>query len=739
MNEFDTQTNEILYSIKFYDLNYGVSVGINGTIYQTTDGGNNWVKRFSGTNYSLMSVDLADYKGITVGYGGIILRIDTILGYNIYFNWEKIETNDSYNLNSVYFNDKNSDWAAGSGGIVITTTDNGTNWKLLKNEISSNISKIFFIDSLYGFFTSSNLIMKTTDGGISWDTSYNYGYTYAKHATFFSIYFTDKLYGWTIGDFFEQSSFRYLPIIIRTEDGGVSWKNVWDNGAPTQIPQDIFFIDKNNGWITFSPFDNYVNVLRTTDGGVSWKSIEPAYTGSPFNGSYSSVYFLNNNLGWIIASTSEGGLLCKTVNGGDSWIIFKPFGYKEYFDKIKFVDENSGWMKTSYTNAIYESNDGGNTWDTSLSNILTTISDISFPDRNDGWAVGSNGTIFKFTFKEPKIDDNLWKDDISVESKIASKTVTFGKSPQASDGIDSALGETELSYPSLGILDLRFDLPTKVSSVNDFRNSSQNKITWKLKFQPDTSGYPLTFIWNKYALLEGSFLLKDTITGNIVNIDMKSYGNFELNDTSINSLYIEHTFNYVPVELTSFGCKILNNTVKLNWKTATETNNKGFEIQRKLNSNWEKIGYVRGNGTTTTPNEYTYTDNFKYDSDKGIISYRLKQIDLNGSFHYSDEIKLKIDFTPKEFTLYQNYPNPFNPTTTIKYALPFESSVDITIYNMIGQRIEDFKEGIKEAGYHNINWQPNDLSSGVYFYSINAKSTDGKNNYSKTLKMLYMK
>ncbi len=195
----------------------------------------------------------------------------------------------------------------------------------------------------------------------------------------------------------------------------------------------------------------------------------------------------------------------------------------------------------------------------------------------------------------------------------------------------------------------------------------------------------------------------------------------------------------VPVELVSFTANSTENKVLLNWKTATETNNKGFEIQRKLNSNWEKVGYVIGSGTTTNPNEYNYTDNFKYESYKGIVIYRLKQIDLDGSYHYSVEIKFEIDLTPKEFTLYQNFPNPFNPSTTIKYALPFESSVEIIIYNMIGQRIEEFKEGVKEAGYHNVMWLQKDLSSGVYFYSINTKSTDGKNNFTKTLKMLYMK
>ena len=123
------------------------------------------------------------------------------------------------------------------------------------------------------------------------------------------------------------------------------------------------------------------------------------------------------------------------------------------------------------------------------------------------------------------------------------------------------------------------------------------------------------------------------------------------------------------------------------------------------------------------------------------------EIMSDGYTYWTDSVKVIIPTVgideqmrrPLSFNLEQNYPNPFNPSTTIKYALPFESSVEIKIYNMIGQKIEEIEEGIKEAGYHNVVWQPKDLSSGVYFYLINVKSTDGKNNYSKTLKMLYMK
>ena len=128
--------------------------------------------------------------------------------------------------------------------------------------------------------------------------------------------------------------------------------------------------------------------------------------------------------------------------------------------------------------------------------------------------------------------------------------------------------------------------------------------------------------------------------------------------------------NIVPVELTSFTASVLQNekAVQLNWTTATETNNSGFEILRGVypansrtqnDNEWNTIGFVPGFGTTTEPKSYSFTDE---NVSTGIYKYRLKQIDFDGTFEYSNEIEVEVDFTPKEFVLYQNYPNPFNPT-----------------------------------------------------------------------------
>ena len=174
------------------------------------------------------------------------------------------------------------------------------------------------------------------------------------------------------------------------------------------------------------------------------------------------------------------------------------------------------------------------------------------------------------------------------------------------------------------------------------------------------------------------------------------------------------------------------------WVTATETGNRGFEIERTMLKSWEKIGYVPGKGTTTEKQTYGFVDK-TVNNYVGELSYRLKQIDFNGSYNYSNTITIKIDFSVKEYSLSQNYPNPFNPTTIIKYAIPFESQVIIKFYNSLGQNVREINPGTMQPGYYKLNFNSSGLASGIYYYAIKAVSTDGKNNFSAVKKMILVK
>lgn len=190
----------------------------------------------------------------------------------------------------------------------------------------------------------------------------------------------------------------------------------------------------------------------------------------------------------------------------------------------------------------------------------------------------------------------------------------------------------------------------------------------------------------------------------------------------------QHTGNYlggdiVPVELISFTAEFINKEVLLKWTTATETNNRGFEVQRRSGTEFEDIGFSAGHGTTTETQLYTFVDR---NVNTGSYTYRLKQLDFDGTFEYSKEVEAEVS-VPYQFVLEQNYPNPFNPVTTIKYSIPQSSNVIIKVFDVPGNEIETLVNEEKPAGNFEVTWNAAALSSGVYFYKIQAGSfTDTK-------------
>ncbi len=185
------------------------------------------------------------------------------------------------------------------------------------------------------------------------------------------------------------------------------------------------------------------------------------------------------------------------------------------------------------------------------------------------------------------------------------------------------------------------------------------------------------------------------------------------------------TFSYslqgiVPVELTSFTASAKGNNVQLSWTTATETNNNGFEIQKKIGNDFVTISFVKGYGTTTTGQSYSFSDK---NLTPGIHIYRLKQIDFSGQYQYSNTVE--ADITVKEFSLEQNYPNPFNPSTKISFSLADDSKVVLSVYNILGQQVDVLLNGNLPAGQHKISFNGSSLNSGIYFYKLEATAENG--------------
>lgn len=195
------------------------------------------------------------------------------------------------------------------------------------------------------------------------------------------------------------------------------------------------------------------------------------------------------------------------------------------------------------------------------------------------------------------------------------------------------------------------------------------------------------------------------------------------------------TTGSLPVELTSFTAQLNRQNVVLNWETATEVNNYGFEVQRADISSqisekvWKLVGFVEGHGNSNSQKEYNFVD---ANLISGSVSYRLKQIDTDGAFEYSDVVVVETNIQ-KGFKLDQNFPNPFNPSTIITYSIPEASNVSLKIYNTIGEVVATLVNKYQEVGNYSVTFNASNLPNGVYLYSITVDE------YSSIKKMILIK
>ena len=208
---------------------------------------------------------------------------------------------------------------------------------------------------------------------------------------------------------------------------------------------------------------------------------------------------------------------------------------------------------------------------------------------------------------------------------------------------------------------------------------------------------------------------------------------------NIDEIWINSDWGTVlPVEISSFTSLVNGRSVTLNWSTSTETNNSGFAIERSSGDEWKYAGFVNGNGTASTLNNYSFTDNTL---NTGSYSYRLKQIDFNGNYEYHNLSGEVVIGVPSIFSLSQNYPNPFNPSTKIDFDIPADASVSLSLYDMQGKLIRILTNEFKSAGYYSMTFNASDLPSGSYFYRLVASLSNplSSGDFSATKRLMLVK
>ncbi|MCH7974781.1 MAG: T9SS type A sorting domain-containing protein, partial [Bacteroidetes bacterium] len=251
---------------------------------------------------------------------------------------------------------------------------------------------------------------------------------------------------------------------------------------------------------------------------------------------------------------------------------------------------------------------------------------------------------------------------------------------------------------------------------------------WGVKvFGTGTPTYTVTYSYDGHHGITDETALKLVYRSNIsdpswqdVVAALDNAANTLTKTSQTGAEYTLATFNGdpLPVELAFFTATPNGNNVELRWRTETEVNNYGFDVERSADKlNWEQLVFIEGHGNSNSPKEYNYIDSDI--SNSGKFYYRLKQIDNDGTFEYSELVTVYVGI-PDHYSLSQNYPNPFNPETRIDFALPEKQMISLKIYNILGELVKEIINEEREAGNYTIKFQSYGLASGIYIYKLES-------------------
>ena len=489
-----------------------------------------------------------------------------------------------------------------------------------------------------------------------------------------------------------QDETLYAWRVVSRNDTCKKYGSVWIFSTLQEPTIDCLFEDN---------FENGIGNWTTVNnnGTCIWEIFEPPYPSS-----------------YALPPSSSGGVLAVDAdNCGSSTTIHSTTTINQVFDFSPYnwvwIEFNNDWKVINATDEahIEVSTDGGINWidiwnqfgeDIRSTNEIIDVSVLCASKTN---------VKFRFSSIQPGWDWWWVIDNIKICGIICDTCVPFRP--------------TNLS--ALSFWYERVNLSWQDNSGNEDGFSIERKLGDSLsQFQFEVIGVSSTNTTN----FQDTTVLASTVYTYRTNA-------FNANGYSAYSNW-KTILTFVPVELTSFTATTKAGIVLLNWTTATEINNLGFEIERKMIHNgssgeWVTIGFRDGNGTTTDPKEYFYVDDISTITATSL-AYRLKQIDFNGSYEYSEEV-LVDNLAPIDFALHQNFPNPYNPSTTIKYQVPVISFVTIKVYDVLGNRIATLVNEEKLAGTYVVEWDASELTTGIYFYTLSS------GNFFSTKKMILLK
>ncbi len=756
------------WGVDFVNADTGWAVGEGGAVIKTTNGGQKWIWYESGVENTLRTVAEVNngQRVIAAGDGGII-----IISEDGGESWNTLPSGTTDNIWNMQMITVQIGWMVGEGGTALKTTNGGLNWIQQPMPYpTAPYWDISFLDTLFGYVcSSSGIVLKTTNGGGSWQIQ--------------QAGDIRSLYTICAFDTLRASAGGFAGKVVYTTDGGINWLTAGGGISAAEINK-IKFMDDAKGflassggfykstnagesWISIpdliisgsSPTttnlslpttsEGYVTgykmlIAKTNDIGESWKR-------TIVNSEFINVYFKNEQEGFINSSN----LIYKTYDSGQTLDTLLTFPYHEIYsvEGMLFTDSLNGFIGTLPTR-IYKTTNSGESWYRSNIIGLTDTAGVIkkfFSFTSDiGWAIKGN-QIMKTTdsgeswFVQQNIPGTLTSIHF-VDSSYGWVTVLNRRPYKTTDGGENWIEQTNLNF--YGTRDVYFaNVDTGWMTADNFGyalyRTTDSGINWEVVtgvYDPRSfSFFPAdSYRWWVYGFTN---LYETANKGENWNditpplpLFSKFYAPYNWFGYGVGGIgYIINYFDstYVPVELISFNAELVSSGVELIWVTATELNNHGFEVQKSYDmQTWVSINFVEGRGSTTEYIEYSFID-AEIVGDE--VFYRLKQVDFDGSFEYSRTIEVSLENFPIICDLHQNYPNPFNATTVIKYSLPEKSFVNISLYNINGEKVSELVNEQKEKGIYNIRFNRDNLATGVFLYRM---VTSSGYNFSRKLILL---
>lgn len=444
-------------------------------------------------------------------------------------------------------------------------------------------------------------------------------------------------------------------------------------------------------------------------------------TASNFN----AIYTLNGATAtkWGASLFDLAGF--QNVSGGDSYTLFGNPGYTSNTDLLPDGTNNNCWTLKGNGMAISTiGNDiNNNSRSTSVANGGTDIGAYEFSTSVQP-PTYTNTTPSTGLYKFIHAQDTMANVDVTTLGTLADINVQYysGENPPGllytSYVYGNVYWEIYPTNPANSGYTYNVTLRYSPALIGPISGESNIKVARNTLI--DTQYIPFVV----QGIGPGEYQI-DTAKNLITVYGLTSFSRFILTDSDVP----------LPVEMASFTSSVKGRDVNLKWTTSAETNNSGFEVERKTeNGSWMKVGNVAGHGTTNSINNYAFTDK---NLATGKYDFRLKQIDFNGNFNYfnlSNEVVIGV---PDKFELSQNYPNPFNPSTKINYAVPVDGKISLKLYDMTGREIATLVNDVKTAGYYTVTLNASNLASGTYFYRMNAEGNGQK--FVETKKMVVIK